>query len=71
MLKWGISSDAYVTINVCDAGGRKLIELLNSVISTKGFQQQEIDVSQLTAGIYFVVLEINAVKQVKKLVIQK
>jgi hypothetical protein len=70
-LHWFMKEGGRVKISISDMGRRTLIHLPTTEQMNSGSHQQVVDVSNLLPGFYLIILEVNQVKKIQKLVIQR
>jgi len=68
-INYELKEKAEVKLSVFDNTGR-LIQQYNNGIQEKGGYSLELNVSELNSGIYYYTLQVNKLKQTKKLIIQ-
>ena len=69
-IKFTIPSEAIVQLNVYNAIGEKVAELVNGRLNA-GYHEMSFDASSLTSGIYFYRLESNDFVDSKKMMLVK
>jgi hypothetical protein len=66
-----VSGASMVAISVCDAAGRELIKQDHRADPMTAYSAFNVDVSQLSTGIYYCTIQTDKIKTVKKVIITK
>ncbi|MGB3077383.1 MAG: T9SS type A sorting domain-containing protein [Chitinophagales bacterium] len=71
IVKWDMKMSGEVNISVCDMSGHDMINVLHTQQMNTGWHQQQIDLSGLASGAYFLRADINGEHLIKKIIVQQ